>query len=359
MLDGSERHKFLKLLVETSQKDQKPHNYSLEITIYTKNAAGIPDFAVVDVIDCGVSEVEDASIVDQGVDLYEYMSGLAEELEENGLTPQEGPNEENISPQFAPLYTAAKDLDAKFGNNDHGNWSAKVQSFTEIAAFEPQTISKVEQLNNAMKQNTKNMNNGNNTNLQNQWWYQRGDQLRQQNANNQDAGAKEGSALTILASNLKVMIETGQKTGKLNDAEIKELKQMQKKVKAIQDTLSVNTAYTIGKSEYEVAKEIKDSIDFMKNGAKAASEGAKALGEYMKDTAKDVAVDYGKESLYESISKDNSYLYKANPAYWGLKAGAKIQMADRRRRGGRSSGRWLCRSGSGSEETRRGSRAPH
>ena len=329
MMDGSERHKFMRLMLEKSEQDHKPHAYSIDTTIYTKNAGGIPDFAVVSVIDCGVSGVdEDNALVGSGVDLYEYMSDLADVIEESGLVPgqqDENVNGETLDAQSSPLLEAEERLEAQMRQNDHGNWEATAQSFTEITSFGADTSAKVDQLNAAMKQNTKNMNNGNNTNTQNMLWYQKGELLRELGCNNQDAGAVEGSGLTKLMTNLNDMIETGQKTGKLNAEEINELKQMKEELKSIQKAVTDNTLYTAAKTEYEIAKEAKETFDLTKNGLKAASEGLKELGEFMKDTAKDTAIDYGKEKLYESIDKENSSVYKANPAYWGAKAGATIR----------------------------------
>ncbi|MBR4758681.1 MAG: putative Ig domain-containing protein, partial [Lachnospiraceae bacterium] len=328
MMDGSERHKFMRLMLEKSLQDGKPHAYSIDTTIYTKNAGGIPDFAVVSVIDCGESGVdEDNALVGSGVDLYEYMSDLADVIEESGLVPAQQDEDmggETMDAQSSPLLEAEERLEAQMRENDHGNWEAKAQSFTEITSFGADTSAKVDQLNAAMKQNTKNMNNGNNTNTQNMLWYQKGELLRELGCNNQDAGAVEGSGLTKLMTNLNDMIETGQKTGKLNAKEINELKQMKEELKSIQKAVTDNTLYTAAKTEYEIAKEAKETFDLTKNGLKAAGEGLKELGEFMKDTAKDTAIDYGKEKLYEGINKETSYAYKANPAYWGAKAGAKI-----------------------------------
>ncbi len=316
-LDGTKIRRFQRIMIETSEKDHKPHLYSLYITIYTDFPDGLlSDWAEVDVVDGGVSEITD--LADKGVDLFTYMEGLTADDFSGGIEA-----------------VAGDDMPEPVGyrpGEEPGNWEAKIQSFTEIAVFTETKVSEIEQLNAAMRQNNKNMNGGNQTNLQNQYWQQMKYWKQENNIRAADAGTAEGSALTNLAANIGDMIEQGRKSGKLNEEQIKELTAMKQKVQEINDALTLNIAYEAGKSEVAIYEEIQSTVDLVKNAGKAVQEadlgdlmnGYDSLKGFVKDTAKDYAMDKGKETLYDTVDKSNVEIHKYNPLYYKDKACAWV-----------------------------------
>ncbi|MCR5487523.1 MAG: InlB B-repeat-containing protein [Lachnospiraceae bacterium] len=308
-LDGTKIRRFQRIMIETSETDHKPHLYSLYITIYTDFPDGLlPDWAEVDIVDGGVSEIED--LADTGTDLFAYMAGLTADDFSGGT--------ESLAVDGLPEPSGYRP------GEEPGNWGVKVQSFTEIAVFNQTKINKVEQLNAAMRQNNKDMNGGNQTNRQNQYWQQMKYWKQENNIQNNDAGSAEGSALTSLANNISDMIEQGQKSGKLTEAEINELKSLKKKVQEINDALTLNIAYEAGKGEASIYEEIQSTVDLLKNAGKAVQNadlgdlmnGYESMKDFAKDTAKDYAMEKGKESLYDSLDQSGFNARKYDPLYY-------------------------------------------
>ncbi len=295
-LDGTRVHRFQRVMIETSQADNKPHLYSIYISIYTDSPL-FADWAEVDVIDGGVSELTD--LCDTGADLFTYMANLTADDFTGGSNLQASTRK---SGDLVLMYRPGE---------TPGNWEAKIQSFTEIAVFTEATVQKVEQLNAALQQSNRDMNGGNNTYVQNLYWNQM-KQAKQQLGISSDAGSQEGSALTNLAVNIQDKIDQGRKTGTLNEKQIAELTEMKKKVNEINGALSLNIAYEAGKSEVAIYEEIQQTVDLVKNAGKALQEadmgdlmhGLDPLKDFVKDTAKDYAVDEAKGTLYERIDEN-------------------------------------------------------
>ncbi|MBR4182237.1 MAG: hypothetical protein IKQ56_00290, partial [Lachnospiraceae bacterium] len=329
-IDGTKIRRFQRVMIETSKDDGKPHMYSLYISIYTDSPEGlIPNWAEVDVVDGGISEIDASDpIVGSGTDLFEYMANLTGDDFSDGVQTQ---GSGDRLPELKLLYRPGEEA---------GQWEAKIQSFTEIAVFGEASVSKVEQLNAAMWQNNKNMNNGNQTQTQNLYWNQMKYWKQENNIQSAGAGSAEGSTLTQLVTNINDMIEQGRKSGKLNEEQIKELTAMKQKVQTINDALSLNIAYEAGKSEVAIYEEIQASVDLVKNATKAGLESVEMINagdsiaalnnvkDFAVDTVKDCAIDKAHETVYDSVNNaDNAALgrmVRGNIYYTGARTLAEL-----------------------------------